>query len=187
MTCIVSYIENDVVYMAADSAAHSAGEKFVMRDHKLFYKYWHKKPIMLVGAAGSIRCAQIFNHLIHLNDPAQFNSDEHFIHVTLQQFTLVLSNAKYSEKEHEEYEFVIGYNGKVYVCSYGQYVLDANNYSTAGSGGLHAAGVLHYLSSAKSNMVPNKKLMAALNAACAHATGCSPPYTFLQLPMKVED
>lgn len=185
MTCIVSYIDNDIVYMAGDSAANAGKDKYVIKDHKLFYKYWHKKPIMLVGGAGSFLAMQLMQHTLPLTDPTQFDSDEHFIHVTMQQFSTLLYNATHTKKEENEAELLIGYNGKVYCCAYGYYVQTNELYSATGHGTPYAMGALHALKSSK--MEPNKKLMTALNAACYHDTSCSAPYTFMQLPMKVED
>lgn len=175
MTCIVGIVENDVVYMGADSAGSDGNIKFQRKDSKLF-----KNGDFLIGFTSSYRMGQLLRFKFK---PPEFRPDEKDIYEYMvsdfvDAVRKCLKNGGFAEKDNGVERggtFLVGFKGRLFRIE-GDYQVGENfyNYNACGCGEDCAFGSLY----STENMEPQKRLEIALNAAQEFSTGVASPFIF---------
>ena len=175
MTCIVGWIENDKVYMGADSAGVSGLNLRVRADEKVFVN-----GEMLFGFTSSFRMGQLLRY--ELSIPEQPASKDDFKYMCTDFITAVikcLEKHKFAKVNNNEISggtFLVGYKGKLYYVDddfqVGQFALP---FASCGCGEAYALGVMYTLHSQKEHFGP-RVLELALAAAVEFSAGVRPPF-----------
>jgi len=178
MTCIVAIKTPKKIYIGADSAGVSVSDLTIERraDPKI-----HKNERFIFGGAGSFRAIQLMSTLVLPKQKAG-QTDFQFMCVDFVKAVQKLFEKngfeginKRSERSVEA-EFIIGYNGELYVMSTDyQIAMLHQNYTAIGCGAGFALGSLH-ATQEMSSLKPRERLLKALTAADEFSAGVCQPF-----------
>ncbi|HEY3997949.1 MAG TPA: hypothetical protein VGO93_03735, partial [Candidatus Xenobia bacterium] len=113
MTCIVSVVQDKVVYMAADSAAVSGVDLQLRADQKVF-----RRGPFLIGFTTSFRMGQILRY--HLEVPArpkEMTVRRYMSTTFLDRVRDCLKAGGWAARNNEREEggaFIVGYRGRLF-------------------------------------------------------------------------
>jgi ATP-dependent protease HslVU (ClpYQ) peptidase subunit len=178
MSCIVGLIEDDKVWMGADS--HCGGDDFrvAMKNPKIIrYGDW------LLGSAGQFRAIQVVEHFV---EPPR----------SLKQSTLRFLIRNWVPKVQQAFEehgcreqhkngddlpscFLIGARDGLFFVG-GDFAVNQYDPAVAiGSGEAAATGAIRALAPVK-ELTPHEKIKRALTLAAEHTPSVVPPFTILK-------
>lgn len=190
MTCIVSIIDSThrTLYMAGDTGVtRGYGMIYTTKAPKIF-----KHQGFLMGSTGRLRTLQLLQHSFMPPDynPKSMSIEEYMSRLFVDALRNCLKDSgaatKHEEKESHDNETMIGFRGRLFVVSSDYAIRESvDSYCAIGSGEELALGSL--FSTEKLRMSPQQRLELALDAASYHSNSVRSPYTFLELPMSLED
>ena len=185
MTCIVGIEHNDCVYMGCDSAASDDAFRFAtMVDTKVF-----SNGNMLMGMCGTFRLGQLLKHALDIPDHDPRTDDMKWLCTTYVDAVRTMLDDKghiikgeHVVEEIENGDYLMGYNGKLYLVEANFQVLRAaDGYMATGCGCDLALGALHCMMSNGKINNPVKLVEEALKAASHHSAACAPPHHVFKL------
>ena len=181
MTCIVGLVENDKVYMGADSMSASDYQAFIRKDAKLF-----RNGPFLIGGTDSFRMLDLLRYSLELPDlPDDVEDDDCALHrymatefIDAVRETLGAGGFKKIENgvEHGGH-FLVGVRGRLFeIYEDFQVGESLDSYAAVGCGAELALGSLH---TTNSSILPMERLELALLAAEHHSTFVKRPFLYL--------
>lgn len=183
MTCIVAVKHKNKVYIGGDSLGTDSGfGRSVRKDEKVFSKH-----DMIFGFCGSYRMGQILRYSFDIPSRTEDSDDMEYL---VGQFIPALmdcyeDNGWYKKADEDEAtggEFIIGYNGNIYMIeSDFQVGIPSLDYECCGAGADIARGALFVLDKTKNTLSPDKKITMALDAASEHSASVYKPYKILSI------
>jgi hypothetical protein len=181
VTVVVGLAHNGAVWFGADSRAEDdcAGGRLLAQP-----KVWRRGPY-LIGAAGSMRFADVVRHEVTLPAPPSRASHRHVAVVVVPAIREALKAAGYRLQsrgsdggEDAGGELLVGFNGRVFSID-GEFQVqeERSGFDCVGSGASTALGALH----ATPGLPPRQRVIRALEAAELFAVGVRRPWRILQL------
>lgn len=176
MTCIVAAVENDAVYMGADSAVTNEGDgyRYKFTTPKLF-----KKNGLLFGFAGEFKTPSI---LLYEDWPEIETEDiNKYLYELLTKWLFKkCSKYKITSVENEiasaEASLLIGSKDKLFLMDSSFVASEiSRQFESIGSGCAYAMGAMH----ANNSKNINTKLTAGLTAAAYFCNTVGPPNIFM--------
>jgi hypothetical protein len=176
MTCVVSIVENNTVYMGGDSAGIAGLSITIRSDEKVFIN-----GPFIIGITGSFRMSDLLRYkldppkqTVHRDDRAYLVTD--FVDSLRKCFSV---NGFGDKDATVGGTFLLGYKGKLYSVQKDYQVgLPSTQYDAVGCGSDLALGSLH--STAKMNLKPEQRITMALEAASTFSAGVAPPFLILK-------
>jgi len=182
MSCVVGYVEDGKIYMAADSASSSTENQDIRlrKDPKVFIK-----DNIIFGHVGSYRVGQILRHSFNIPPNPGNTSDFGYL------CSFFIPGLIQSLKENDcfqyqndgqitfEGEIMIGYNKKIYIIDSDLQVICGNEkYYSIGCGENYAMGALYVLEKISPEILPEEKIKYALEVAEYYNAGIRRPFIF---------
>lgn len=180
MSCVVSIIKDDVIYMGGDSLAiDDDSNQTLVKDEKVFYKNVPLREKMLMGFVGNYRIGNIMKHTFRPPRKTVADLADTYIY---GEFLSALKNVVEGEK-FEETSILIGYQKNLYVIEDDfSIVRPLNPYTAIGHGASYALGALSILTKSQTtDYGPVRTITLALDAASEHSAAVKPPYLILEL------
>ena len=185
MTCIVGFVENEDIYIGADSIAVDDVSYRVMRTPKVFIR-----DDMIFGYASSFRMGQILKNSFDIPKKPYNMDDEKYL-----QSLFIDSLIKcYEEKNYSTIDnnastggnFLLGYHKKLYQIQDDFAILDSNTYyDSIGVGAGYAIGALCAIEKLRADMNVENKIKIALEIASQFSLSCK-PFHILKLEISPE-
>lgn len=174
MTCIVAIVEDEKVWMGADSAGVAGYSRTVRKDPKIF-----RIGDALIGFTSSFRMGQLLGYRLSLPKRHQDVSVDQYMHtVFIDAVRDTLKIGGYSANQNGREDagvFLVGYEGRLFkVESDYQIGESCFPYQACGCGEDLALGSLH----STEGDPPNVRLEKALRAAEAFSAGVCSPFRF---------
>lgn len=175
MTCIVGLEANGKVYMGGDSASTSSHDVYISPVRKVF-----PNGDFLIGCTGIWRLPQLLRYSLDVRPQEDGESDmEYMVTGFVEAVRKCLKEGGFAKVEDEQEEgdgtILVGFNGRVYKV-YKRFSVCANcdSFQAIGCGDEYALGNLW--ATRGRNMKPEKRVLAALEAAGHFSNGVYPPY-----------
>lgn len=180
MTCIVGIEHDGKVLMGGDAASVSGWQGQQSALAKVFFR-----GPFLIGYTDSFRMGQLLQH--HLEVPAQtdgVDDEAYMVTAFIPAVRECLKEGGYARKKDEEEsagQFLVGYNGKLYLVD-SDYQVNRflDGYNAVGSGAAYALGSLYATTTV--GMEPRERAIEALLAAERFSIGVASPFTILEEP-----
>jgi ATP-dependent protease HslVU (ClpYQ) peptidase subunit len=177
MTCVVGFVENNTVYLGADSLGVAGNAKVVRADKKIF-----RRGPFIIGFTSSFRMGQVLRYQLEVPEQPEGMDDHEYMctaFIDSCRKCLMLAGVAKSENEVESCgNFLVGYKGKLYqVESDFQVGLSADNYDSVGCGQDLALGAFHAMSYLQISV--EDRLETALEAAAKFSSGVGPPFHYI--------
>lgn len=181
MTCIVSYKSKGKVYIGGDSA-ESAGNFIAVRADKKVFKIKN----ILIGYAGSFRCAQLVKFsFVPPSHPKTMSSHAYMCSLFIPELQKVFEKHNIfpsDDKTVSELQLLIGYKGEVYLMDFDFNIgIPSDCYSSIGASNEVALGAMFVLNSQQNNLSPEEMITVALEASVKFTTSVKPPYTIMSI------
>lgn len=179
MTCIAGIAEDDVVYLAGDSAGCSGWDLTIRADPKVF-----TNGPYVMGFTSSFRMGQILRYAF--SPPAPETADLHGFMCTafVDALRTCLKDAGWAKKDSEQEQggtFLVGVSGQLFrLESDYQVGSAADTYDAVGCGAAAALGALHV--TGDTGLLPVQRLGKALAAAERFSNGVRGPVTVVRTP-----
>jgi ATP-dependent protease HslVU (ClpYQ) peptidase subunit len=180
LTVIVGLAHKGRVYLGADSVATTGWHS---RIHLVEPKVWQQGGCVF-GLTGSTREQQIIEHRLQVPER---KADVDVLRWLAVDFVDALRQAR-KDSGHDEKlttgpevgcHFMMGVGGRLFIL-YDSYAFVEQPHGYAiGSGGELAIGSLH--TSRLFMKQPEKRIEAALQAACYNNNTCAPPFTYVSI------
>lgn len=169
MSCVIGLLNEGKVYIASDGIATTDdGEKRPIIVNKVF-----KNSKYLIGFTGSVRTGQLIGPKFFTPPTNIYELPDAVREVLCEKGSLVVSNE--TQQHLTACNFLIGYQGRLFEILMDFQLNEVmGDFTAVGSGSPYAMGALY--ASKKWNS-PEKRLKAALGAACEYDTSCGLPYT----------
>lgn len=177
MTIVVGMVDDEgKVWIGADSLTSKGDYGFRQSRPKVF-----KKGDFVFGGTGAVSEIQ---HMVYATTlpPVKEGQDayDYLINDLFPEFRLKLRAGGRLQVHHEEQlidtEMMIGWRGALYIMGTDFSIVEPyRKYDAIGIGQEYALGALSILE--KTDYSAREKIKLAMDAACAHSKGCSPPYT----------
>lgn len=184
MTVIVGIPHNDRVYLGGDAQGTGQGSY----DIRVEPKVWERDGLVF-GSTSSFRAAQILRYRTTLPDlPEDAEDDDALWPWLVNDFVDALrearraagSETKFGDGSESGPQFMLGVVGRLFVVDTDYQVYEQPRGFAVGSGSPEARGSLH--TSAGFWRSPERRIRAALEAACAIDPSCRPPFTIVKTP-----
>jgi len=174
MTCIVGLVNNNRVYMGADSASVSVAD-LVCRPTKL-HKMFRRGPF-LIGYTTSFRMGQLLEHWLEVPEQNSKQPDyEYMVKEFIEAVRSLFKEKGFSNIESNVESggvFLVGYHNKLYtVYSDFQINIAADEFDSVGCGSKFALGAMAVLL----NRRPEKRIKKALEIAAFFSGGVCGPF-----------
>jgi ATP-dependent protease HslVU (ClpYQ) peptidase subunit len=185
MTCIVGLINNDTVYIGADSLESNGYSKVVRKDKKVFkLKNTHNA---VIGFTSSFRMGQLLMYATNLlNTKNEYENEinhEYLVTKFIPDIIKLFENGGYGKVKDGEKQggfFLLGYKDKLFKIESDYQVAESYySYDACGSGEDLALGSLTTTEYLKDNISPEERIHIALQCATQFTTGVAPPYYIL--------
>ncbi len=180
MTCIVAIEHEGKVWMGGDSAATRDDDIVCRSNEKVFIN-----GEFIIGYSGSFRIGQILQYAFKPPKQNLFKqSDMEYMvvdFVDALRKTLKEKGAIMEEKEGEAHdsEFIVGYQGKIYVIESNFNIgRPLHNYASCGSGMDYAMGCLYNM---PEELHITSKIEKALSASAEFCSSVRKPFSILSL------
>lgn len=179
MTCIIGYVENDVVYIGSDSAGVNGWDIRIRKDEKIF-----KNGKMIFGCTSSFRMIQILRYMFEIPKHDKKKSDLTYLHTDfITALIKCLKDNEYSEVKDNKVSgagFLFGYNSKLYhVYDDYQISIVVDGYDACGCGESYALGAMMSMQGEK--MRPTLRIKKALAIAEYFSNGVCRPFNIIKL------
>lgn len=180
MTCIVGIISKGGVFIGADSGAFNEDDLSynLRKDEKVFMK-----GNMIIGFCSSFRMGQLLRYKLKVpKHPENMDDMKYMTTCFIDSVKECFRDNDYDDFKEDDCNFMVGYNGKLYVILQDFQVCNSiENYAALGSGESIAMGALHATQEVED---PLKRLEIALNAAENHSMAVKRPFNFMKLELK---
>jgi ATP-dependent protease HslVU (ClpYQ) peptidase subunit len=169
LTCIVSLLDKQTLYIGGDSAASSGTSICIREDKKVFYN-----GPFIIGFTNSFRMGQLLHYKFvppvqEVEDDVEYMSTA-FIDNVKNCFSL---NDFVFDNDADDSAFLVGYRGKLYVVDTDfQVGVPSTPYYAIGCGADFALGAMYATEGKK----PEARIVTALEAASKFSTAVSPPF-----------
>lgn len=180
MTVLIGIVEDDVMYLAADSVGASEHYKEVRKDSKIF-----RKKDMLIACTHTFRLRDIVKHEFKLPDHPKKMSIEKYIITkfisSLRELQKKLGHLGSDKDGDLGCGLLIAYRGKIIrIETDFQYAEHRMDYDSFGSGQNLARASLY--STSFYNIDPKTRMRLAFESCRMYQNGCcEPPYIIKQL------
>lgn len=163
MTCVVGYIDGEVVLLASDCASVDSNGYIVLREQNS--KVWRVSigsgDEIIVGFCGDFGIGTIIKHLFQWPKKKHEPFPEYFSKVLLQLETFL----KKRDKKEDDWSLLIGAAGQLYTIIPGGVVeTSVECFSAIGSSELIAKGAMHIMQSTR----PSWEILEEALLAAAH-------------------
>lgn len=180
MTCIVGLIQNNKVYIGADSAGVISGEGTVLLNARKDLKVF-KANKFLFGCAGSFRMIDILKYSFNLKYDKSIPIERFMRTVFVDYLQNLFEDKGFGGNDEDGITggiFLVGYENKLFTVDY-DYSIGENleDYAAIGSGSVSALGSLHTTNNLE--LTPKEKILFALEAAAYHEGTVCKPFTIL--------
>lgn len=191
MTCVVSVLFGDEVYMGSDSAGITGNWDLRIREDKKVFQI----KDMIIGFTTSFRMGQLLQYSLNVPDyPYEGNTEDeinkymhcHFLEAVRELFKSK-GYSKIENNSEEGGEFLIGYRNKLWIIhSDYQIARSYLKYQAIGCGAPYALGTLHMIRDGWDNenawlCTPGDIIHRALYTAEQFCAGVRGPYYILKL------
>jgi len=180
MTCIVSVIKDDKVWMGADSAGVCNNILDIRSDKKVFIK-----NDFLIGFTSSFRMGDILKYNFNPTRCEDWDLEKYMVTTFVDDLREFFSKHGFLKKDNNvDYggNFLVGIRGRIFeIGTDFQVGWTSNNYTAIGSGELVAKGALYTMFNNFENLSPLTMCTAALNAAQHHTTSVREPFHILSI------
>jgi len=180
MTCVVGLIKDNTVYMGADSCAGGDTSVINVSNPKIFLLDEY-----LIGVSGSFRVIDILNYSFKIPSEKNLSGDA-FMRTTFINAlrTTFEKNNFPTEGKDDEFNILVGHNGRLYIIQDDFSVLNIISYGAIGSGADIAYGSLFTSTSMDD---PLLRIEMALNASATFSPDVSAPFIVKSLPQTIEN
>ena len=174
-------VEDETIYMAADSRVSSANAGYSAVYPKIFSREVDGVDL-LIGVSGVLRVGQVLRH--HMELPRFIQDDEAWLAELVESARVTLESVGIpivaDDSSFVPFEMLVGYCGGLYLVDPSlSIVRDRLNYCAIGSGAMFALGSLYATTASKAP--PMERLTLSLDAACQFDPFCAPPYCAAKL------
>lgn len=189
MTCIAAFVDKKTgkVVMGAERGVFDSENHYVSPEPKILKKkigVYNSKPIyMIIGGAGDVKAGNIITHWQtgKLNyDPTLQTPHEFVIKVFIPALKKVFDKNDY--KKQAEFEFIIGFDGELFIINSDYSVIIPPEYGVGcGSAHVPALGALFAMNTLKVKILPKKKMQLAIEAAIGISNTAKGPIDILMV------
>lgn len=182
MTCIVGFIEKDIVYIGGDSAGVGGYDLQIRKDVKVF-----KNGPFIMGFTTSFRMGQLlmsskFKPKKQLSKQSDY---DYMITTFIDNIRKLFKDngfeKKYIDGELKGGTFLVGYKGNLYEIDEDfQVGVREEDYSSVGCGSQIALGAMYILNYDK-DKVPEQRIEESLKAAERFSAGVSGPFNIVSM------
>lgn len=172
MTCVVAVV-GEQVHMAADRGASDDSVMLVSNDSKLI-----KRSGYLIGYAGNYGLGQLIQHAVILPRPPRTNvlrfmrTDFHkAVQAAMKRFDYQLTH----QHEDSQSDFLVAVRGQLFEYEPLSGQVAPFSETAIGAGGEIALGSLF---TSKGQKDLRKRVVTAVEAACAYSVSCSKPIDY---------
>ena len=183
MTCVAAIVENENVYMGADSAGISGYDLCIRADEKIF-----RNGNFLLGFTSSFRMGQLLRY--KFKPPKQLPKQgiyEYMVDGFIEEVRRCLTSGGFIKKKDEVYTggtFIVGYKKQIFIIHDDFQVAQAiDPFTAVGCGHAYAKAVLWRLR--QEELTPRQKLLKALQAAEHFSSGVRGPFHIIKLPCTI--
>lgn len=178
MTCIVGLVENDTVWLGADSAGVAGRDLTVRSDPKVFINGEYA-----IGFTSSFRMGQLLHYSFNPPEPATEDLPKFMSTVFVNEIRECFKLGGYQRKDNEVESggtFLVGVKGRLFYVG-GDYQVGTteDGYMAVGCGAEVARGSLYatrHVNSAMESLTPESRLIKALSASEHHNAGVRAPF-----------
>lgn len=180
MTCIITLKDGNRIYMGADSCVSGSHQR-TLGEPKII-----KKGEFLLGSAGSLRGAQLFQYATPLLNICEGEDPYNYLISTVcRTMRNVFSHYGFLYEENKQEHagnnvFLMVFRGETYYIGI-DFAIDRpkDSFTAIGSGQRYALGSLY--ATEFTDFSPEKRIKLALDAASKYDYGVAPPYEILSL------
>lgn len=177
MTCIAGWVENDVIWMAGDSAGVGGYSLTLRADQKVF-----RNGPMIFGFTTSFRMGQLLRYALTVPDHDPRTDVEKYMTTTfIDAVRECLKSRGYAKKQNEVEEggtFLVGYKGRLFrVCDDYQVGAPVDGYDAVGCGEDVARGALF----ATGHLKGHARAEVIMQAAERFSAGVRGPFHVISL------
>lgn len=178
MTCIVGLIENDKVYLGADSLASNGFVKDVKSQPKVF-----KLGDFIIGTTGSQRMSQILRFSTELPKIYDTEIFEFMCTKFVDTLRSIYGDKGFLQKTSDGDEkggfILVGYKNRLFEIQSDFSIVEVlDNFMAVGSGMYHAQSAMYILQDDKT-LTPEQKLTKALESAEKFVVSVQRPFNFI--------
>jgi len=182
MTCIVGLEHEGTIYIGGDSCT-SCGQMYTATYQNKVFDVETRDDKFLIGITGTVRGADILTYSFNPTRRNKDDSDDKYMKTTVAETARQAFNscghASNKDGIDQNYgEYLIGYNGHLYVMASDYCIMSCPDGNAIGSGGEVALGSLWTTRDWKD---PKKRIMAALEAAEAVISSVRSPMYIKEL------
>lgn len=174
MTCVVGLIEENKIYVGADSAATTYLVQ-ALASKKVF-----RQKNCIIGYSGSLRMLNLLAYVFSVPEhPENMPVERYLMTVFVDALRALLKDAgsatKTNEKEESTGYFLVGYQSRLFQIGFDYSVMEIlDNFNAIGSGHEVALGALH--ATKDMSILPQKRIELALQAASHFCSGVGGPF-----------
>lgn len=178
MTAIVGITDGNTVVIAGDSAGVAGSLTQPRIDAKVF-----TNGPYVIGYTSSFRMGQILRYAFKAPTPPDSEEDLHAFMCTsfINSVREGLKDGGWASKNNDQEEggsFLVGVRGRLFEIGEDYQVGElVDGYTAVGCGAEIALGALH--ATGNTGMSPERRAIAALEAAAHFSTGVRPPFTII--------
>lgn len=177
MTCVTALVDDNTIYMGADSAGAAGRDITIRADQKVFLN-----GEFLIGFTTSFRMGQLLRYALK---PPKFRPEEkdiaeYMVTDFVDSVRDCLRNGGYAQSDRGEETggcFLVGFRGRLFrIESDYQVGESVNSYDAVGCGMAYALGAL----SVTNKTDPEERIKLALKAAESFSDGVRSPFIILK-------
>ena len=171
MTCIVGLEHEGKVYIGADSASVGGWEVKATRLRKVF-----QRSRFLIGYTGSFRMGQLLQHQLTVTPQNGESDEEYMVCKFVEAVRTCLKDGGFAKVENnvdEGGQFIIGFNGQLYLVDDDFQVNSmAQGFYAVGCGRGYALGAMKVLN----DLPPKQRIRKALETAAYFSGAVCKPF-----------
>lgn len=176
LTAIVGIIENDKVWMGADTQ-HTRGDTSLKdRTPKIF-----QKGPFTVGATGSARGVQLIYYAVDINEMITDGDEKEavfYLANELQKINKLMNHCKVEDgMEVSGVQLLVGIRSRLFCIEPNYYVHEIPSHIAIGSSLSYSEGVLDYINEYDNDLSPEEKINRCLELTSGFDNGVSGPFS----------
>lgn len=181
MSCVVGYVDKDVIYMGGDSAATGDGssDQRLRKSEKVFRLTGQNDTEIVVGFCGSYRIGYFLKHCFELPAAGLRQEPQSYVY---RSFLPDLEDQMVRNKiKLTGSEILVGFRGRLFLIEEDFSPTESmEHFEACGEGGPYALGALYILSK-DDRYTPEEKVTMALTASSMYCSVVRPPFKIVRV------
>lgn len=179
MTCIIAYVNDDIIYMLSDSCGSTQSSRNRYKQQKVFKIHDN----LIIGFCDSFRNGQnIFfsKKLKNLKREMKESTPAFVFNKVIPKLKEILEADEYTETNDSE--FIIGAYGRIFVVNGEDFSMlePVDNFITIGCGGDIVSGILNYVDKDEFNLDIENNLIKIAKIVEKYFLGVQEPYHIIK-------